>query len=38
MNIQKATQSYERWLSKYLNILPGDLGKKHELMAAATFP
>src|ERR1700749_1771975 len=38
MNIQKATQSYERWLSKYLNIVPVDLQKKHEGMAAASFP
>jgi hypothetical protein len=38
MNIQKATQSYERWLSKYLNLIPGDLNKKHEAMAVAPFP
>lgn len=38
MNIQKATQSYERWLSKYLTIVPADLQKKHEQMAAAVFP
>jgi len=38
MNIQKATQSYERWLSKYLNLIPADLAKKHDDMAAATFP
>ena len=38
MNIQKATQSYERWLSKYLNLIPADLQKKHEAMAADTFP
>ena len=38
MNIQKATQSYERWLAKYLTIVPADLKKKHEEMAAAEFP
>ncbi len=38
MNIQKATQSYERWLSKYLNLIPADLQKKHEAMATETFP
>jgi hypothetical protein len=38
MNIQKSTQSYERWLSKHLTILPADLEKKHEGMAASTFP
>jgi hypothetical protein len=38
MNIQKATQSYERWLSKYLTIIPADLKKKHEEMAASVFP
>lgn len=37
MNIQKATQSYERWLRKYLNIIPTDLRKKHESMAADPF-
>src|SRR5690349_19923955 len=37
MNIQKATQSYERWLSKYLNLIPADLEKKHEEMAAGVF-
>ncbi len=38
MNIQKATQSYERWLSKYLNLIPADLEKKHQAMAEASFP
>ena len=38
MTIQKATQSYERWLKKYLNIIPADLNKKHAEMAAAVFP
>jgi len=38
MNIQKATQSYERWLGKRLDLIPADLAKKHELMAAAVFP
>jgi hypothetical protein len=37
MTIQKATQSYERWLTKYLNLIPGDLKKKHEEMAANPF-
>jgi hypothetical protein len=38
MNIQKATQSYERWLSGYLTIIPIDLQRKHEEMALAVFP
>ncbi len=38
MNIQKATQSYERWLAKYLTFVPVDLKKKHEDMAAEAFP
>jgi hypothetical protein len=38
MNIQTATQSYERWLSKYLIIVPVDLNKKHDAMATALFP
>jgi hypothetical protein len=38
MNIQKATQSYERWLSKYLNLIAVDLEKKHQAMATAAFP
>jgi hypothetical protein len=38
MNIQKATQSYQRWLGKYLNLIPADLRKKHEAMAEAAFP
>jgi hypothetical protein len=38
MNVQKATASYERWLSKHLTILPPDLEQKHEGMAAAVFP
>lgn len=38
MNVQNATQSYERWLAKYLNLVPQDLQKKHEAMAAASFP
>lgn len=38
MTIQKVTQSYERWLTKYLNLIPADLKKKHEEMAAGSFP
>ncbi len=38
MNIQKATQSYERWLGKYLTIVAADLNAKHEHMAEAVFP
>ena len=38
MNIQKATQSYERWLGKYLTLIPADLQKRHEAMAGAAFP
>lgn len=37
MTIQKATQSYERWLAKYLTLVPADLRKKHEEMAANPF-
>jgi uncharacterized protein (DUF2252 family) len=37
MNIRKATQSYESWLGKQLRILPADLRKKHEAMAADPF-
>ena len=38
MNVQKATASYERWLSKHLTLLPADLEQKHEGMAGAVFP
>jgi hypothetical protein len=37
MNIQKATESYERWLGKQLTIVPADLKKKHAAMAADPF-
>jgi hypothetical protein len=38
MNIRKATESYERWIAKYIRLIPADLEKKHEAMAAAVFP
>src|SRR5947209_5393244 len=38
MNLQKATESYERWLSKHLTLVYADLDLKHEGMAAASFP
>jgi hypothetical protein len=38
MNIQKASQSYERWLSKYLTLIQADLDKKHEAMRGFVFP
>lgn len=38
MTIQKATQSYERWLRRYLNLIPADLQIKHQSMAEACFP
>ena len=38
MNLQKATESYERWLSKHLTLIHADLDLKHEGMAAASFP
>jgi len=38
MNIIDATKSYEAWLGKQIVLLPGDLRRKHELMAEAVFP
>jgi hypothetical protein len=38
MNIQKATQLYEKWLSRYLNIIAADIGRKHSAMAEAVYP
>jgi hypothetical protein len=38
MNIQKSTQEYERWIAKYLKLIPGDLKLKHQAMASAIFP
>jgi hypothetical protein len=37
MDIHKATQSYERWIAKYLTIVPADLKKKHDEMRAQPF-
>ena len=37
MNIIDATKSYEAWLGKQIVLLPGDLRRKHELMAEAVF-
>lgn len=38
MNIIKATQKYEAWLSKQIRLIPADLEHKHELMREAPFP
>ena len=38
MNIQKATEKYEAWLSKHLRIVEPDLQFKHEQMRSAAFP
>jgi len=38
MNIAKATQSYEAWLGKRINLLPADLKRKHMAMAQDVFP
>jgi Uncharacterized protein conserved in bacteria (DUF2252) len=38
MNIAKATQSYEAWLGKRINLLPADLRRKHMAMAQDVFP
>jgi len=38
MNIAKATQSYESWLGKRINLLPADLKRKHAAMAQDVFP
>ena len=38
MNIQKATRGYEHWLARYLDLIPADLERKHEEMAANAFP
>ncbi|HVO96585.1 MAG TPA: DUF2252 family protein [Bryobacteraceae bacterium] len=38
MNIFKATERYEAWLSKRIPLLPGDLALKHQHMSEAPFP
>jgi hypothetical protein len=38
MNIQDATQKYEKWISSHIRILSRDLRMKHEAMASAPFP
>jgi hypothetical protein len=38
MNIVKANQKYETWLSERIPLLAGDLEHKHELMRTAPFP
>ncbi|HYL78724.1 MAG TPA: DUF2252 family protein [Bryobacteraceae bacterium] len=38
MKINKATQSYEAWLGKRIDVLEADLKKKHEAMASDVFP
>ena len=38
MRIQKATSDYEAWLRTQLQLIPGDLAKKHLEMASPTGP
>ena len=38
MNIQKATQRYETWLSRHLSIIAEDLELKHREMRSLPFP
>lgn len=38
MKIGKATESYEAWLGKRIEILESDLEKKHQAMATDVFP
>lgn len=38
MKINKATQNYEAWLGKRIDVLETDLQKKHEAMASDVFP
>ena len=37
-NIVEATESFERWLAKQVQIVPADLSLKHRYMAEAAFP
>jgi uncharacterized protein DUF2252 len=37
MTIQKATQSYEKWLGEQIPLVPEDLGRKHEAMRKSAF-
>jgi hypothetical protein len=38
LNIQKATESYEKWVGARIRIVAADLDYKHREMAAAPFP
>jgi len=38
MKITKATQDYEAWLGRQLDIIPEDLERKHDAMRAELFP
>ncbi len=38
MNIVRATESYENWISQHLTLLPHDLELKHDAMAQSVFP
>ena len=38
MNIAKATEKYESWLSRHLRLLEADLHLKHQQMRSAPFP
>jgi uncharacterized protein (DUF2252 family) len=37
-NIVEATESFERWIAKQVQIVPADLSLKHRHMAEAVFP
>jgi hypothetical protein len=38
MKIAKATERYEAWLARHLQLIPKDLELKHEQMRSAVFP
>jgi len=38
VSFRQATEEYESWLAKQLEIVPEDLNEKHELMREAVFP
>lgn len=38
MNIQKATQEYERWVTRYTPLVAADIKLKHKMMTSGAFP
>src|SRR5262245_51089275 len=36
-SIAEATESYENWLRRHVDVVDADLGKKHQLMAKGAF-